>query len=290
MKQKIYEARYIMTNILIIDSNATTAYRLKKIFEDYPINFNSFSSGREAVSRAYKSQDIIIIDVNLSDEDGFNIIDRLNEMNSEAIIVIVTSDNTRRAFVRGIRLGAADYILKPFNDKYIREKILKHINVSNSKTENYREIAEKLIYDHVEDAILNKSELVVGMVAVYNVNNPMQVLNNVPIVNGLFSRIDNLIESNEPNLHSIVYKGESTPHSPNSKIIILDGIKLSEKEFVVADFQEIANETLADSNFGYELEFMSIPYELTDDRGIIDVLSSKLEQNIELLDSDSADN
>lgn len=175
-----------MTNILVVDSNANTGFRLKKIFEGHEIGFTNVSSANEAITRLHKNYDIIIIDINLGPDDGFEVIKRIQEHNSTSTVIITTSTNTRRAFVRGIRLGASDYILKPYEDTYIKGKILKHIKDIESNVPKNTAVVEGMIYKHVEKAIKSKSELLVGMIVVYSISNPMQQIIRAPLIKGLF--------------------------------------------------------------------------------------------------------
>ena len=127
-----------MTHIMVIDINATTSYRIKKLVENIPVEVISVSTVFEAINRANSLQvslDIIIIDVNLGSEDGYDLITKLKEINENLMVIIATSLNTRKSFVRAIRVGANDYVLKPFDDDYMKTKLLSHIqSIDQSKS------------------------------------------------------------------------------------------------------------------------------------------------------------
>lgn len=268
-----------MTNILVVDSNANTGFRLKKVFEGHNIRFTNVSSASEAITRLHKNFDIIIIDINLGPDDGFEVIKRIQEYNSSSTVIITTSTNTRKAFVRGIRLGASDYILKPYEDTYIKGKILKHIKEIEINTPKNTVAVENIIYKHVEKSIKSKTEMLVGLVVVYSISNPTQIITKAPIIKGLFSRLEKTAFSVNFLSDSMKYSGESVPYGVNSKVYILDGIKLSDKENVVEIFKKIAKEMLNSCEYGFELEFMSLPYELHPDERILETLSKKIELN-----------
>lgn len=269
-----------MTSILVIDSNANTGFRLKKVFEGHQINITNVSSANEAITRLHKHYDIIIIDINLGPDDGFEVIKRIQEHNSASTVIITTSTNTRRAFVRGIRLGASDYILKPYEDTYIKGKILKHIKEIEVSTPKNTATVENIIYKHVEKSIKNKTEMLVGLVVVYSISNPTQIITKAPIIKGLFSKLEKTALSVDFLSDSNKYNGESVSYGVNGKIYILDGIKLSDKENVIKVFKTIAKEMLNSSEYGFELEFMSLPHELNPEERILETLSKKIELNI----------
>lgn len=269
-----------MTKILVVDSNANTGFRIKKIFENYQIKFSMASSSSEAISKLHKQFDMIIVDINLGSEDGFDVIQKIHENNSSALVVIVTSTNTRKAFVRGIRLGAVDYILKPFEDTYIKGKILKHIKDTETPSPKSPAAIESIIYKHIEKSVKSKNDLLVGMVVVYSVANPTQIVVKSPIVKGFFSRLDKAVYASELTNDSTKYIGETIDTGINGKLIILDALKLSEKENVVSEVKKMAVEMLENSDFGFEMEFLSLPHELRPDERVLETLTRKIEENI----------
>lgn len=270
-----------MTNILIIDSNAAIGFRIKKIFEEYPIHLSSVSSEQDIVNKIHRHYDIIIIDVNMRNDDGFEIIQKINEINPGAMIVIVTSMNTRKAFVRGIRLGASDYILKPFSDEYIQNKLIKHVKEIEKNIHRSRINVEDVIYRHIEQSIKNNFSILVGLIVVYNKKNPTQIVSNVPLIHGMFSKFEWLLHEKNIPERSFEYTGETVQHATNAQVVILDKLELSDKEYVVSDFKKIANGCLQNSDFNYELEFISLPHEVNPNQKILSVLTERIEKNIE---------
>ncbi|MDO4799585.1 MAG: response regulator [Bacillota bacterium] len=266
-----------MTNVLVIDTNATTGYRIKKMFDGYPVEVTSVTSGRDALSRLHKGHDIILIDINLGMDDGFDIIQRINEVSVGSLIIIVTSINTRKAFVRGIRLGASDYILKPFEDDYVRAKLLGHIKKFDRGP---RGNVDEFIYRHIQRATREHSELLVGLLVVYNKNNPLQNVAKMPIVKGLFARLVNLVKQEQNGDRSFYYRGDAISQGNNGELFVVENGKLSDKEFVIRDFKRISQEILSKSDFQYEIEFLSVPHEVGINDKILGVLTKRIEENI----------
>ncbi len=269
-----------MTKILVVDSNANTGFRIKKIFENYQIKFSMASTSNEAIGKLHKQFDIIIVDINLGSDDGFDVIQKIHENNSSALVIIVTSTNTRKAFVRGIRLGAVDYILKPFEDTYIKGKILKHIKDSETSATKSPAAIESVIYKHIEKSVKTKNDMLVGMVVVYSISNPTQIVVKSPLIKGFFAKLDKAVYASELIPDSNKYIGETVDSGLNGKIIILDAVKLSEKENVVSEVKKMAVEMLGNSEFGFEMEFLSLPHELKPDERVLETLTRKIEENI----------
>lgn len=71
--------------------------------------------GKEGVEMAEtKSPDVIIVDLGLPDIDGFNVVKEVRSF-SDTPILIVTARDDEMSKVKGLELGADDYIVKPFS-------------------------------------------------------------------------------------------------------------------------------------------------------------------------------
>ena len=76
--------------------------------------------------------DLIILDINLPDGNGFDFLRKLRQ-NSDVPVIILTANDLETDEVTGLELGADDYITKPFSLMVLRariDKVLKKINSS----------------------------------------------------------------------------------------------------------------------------------------------------------------
>jgi two-component system KDP operon response regulator KdpE len=77
--------------------------------------FLSTPSGEEGVTEVQEQRpDIVILDVGLPDIDGFEVLRRVREF-SEVPVVILTARHDDVDKVRGLEMGADDYVTKPFS-------------------------------------------------------------------------------------------------------------------------------------------------------------------------------
>lgn len=67
--------------------------------------------------------DVIVLDIMLPDFDGFEICMRLREMDPEVVIVFLTARGQDLDKIKGLELGADDYIVKPFNPLELTARI-----------------------------------------------------------------------------------------------------------------------------------------------------------------------
>lgn len=79
---------------------------------------------REAVDRvAVYEYDLVILDLGLPDGDGLEVISKLREKEAETAILILTAHDSIDAKVKGLNMGADDYITKPFHKAELNARI-----------------------------------------------------------------------------------------------------------------------------------------------------------------------
>ncbi|EPY2278256.1 response regulator [Clostridium sporogenes] len=127
-----------MQNIIILDDMSYMRYRVKDLLEEKDIKVYEASTSFEFFNKFYEKKDnidLIILEVGLTREDGFEVVEKIREKNVDIPIVILTKVNTRDAFAKVIREGISDYILKPFDNKVLLDRIVKTIKESKGSKE-----------------------------------------------------------------------------------------------------------------------------------------------------------
>jgi DNA-binding NtrC family response regulator len=72
-------------------------------------------SGREGLTMLEKSSfDLILLDLNLPSEDGLFILAEIKDIDPEAVVVMISGHGSIETAVQAIKLGAFDFIAKPF--------------------------------------------------------------------------------------------------------------------------------------------------------------------------------
>ena len=80
-------------------------------------------TGTDALRRFYDDHpDLVILDVSLPGLDGWQIIERIREF-SRIPILLVTARSSETDKIRGLKLGADDYIHKPFSQRLLIERV-----------------------------------------------------------------------------------------------------------------------------------------------------------------------
>lgn len=112
-------------NILIIEDNATILKGLVYLFETNDYNVKSVTNVKETVEYLSNfTPDIIILDIMLPDGNGFNLFNNhIKEKNIPTIFLTAKDDEDD--IVKGLRIGADDYITKPFSAKELLARVSK---------------------------------------------------------------------------------------------------------------------------------------------------------------------
>ncbi|MBM7833378.1 response regulator transcription factor [Clostridium sardiniense] len=110
--------------ILIIEDNKELAYNIKEGLENLKFSVDVANLGLDGEEKAFvNSYNIILLDLNLPDKDGLEILEYLRSNKINTPIIIVTARDEVKELARGLDLGADDYIVKPFQLLELRARI-----------------------------------------------------------------------------------------------------------------------------------------------------------------------
>ena len=112
--------------ILVCDDEEGIRESLKLILEkDYDIFFAE--SGDEAIEKSKTNKaDIVILDIKMPKKDGLETLKELKKLNPSSKVIIATGYKSADIAQEAMRLGASDYIVKPFNRDNITKLVQKH--------------------------------------------------------------------------------------------------------------------------------------------------------------------
>ncbi len=110
-----------MKKILAVDDNEIERGQLETMLENargYEVH--SAGTGRSALEQAERcAVDAVILDLRLPDMDGLEILQKLKALKPELPVIMLTGFADIRTSVQAIRMGAADYLTKPFEDTHL---------------------------------------------------------------------------------------------------------------------------------------------------------------------------
>lgn len=130
-----------MYNILVIDDDIILNKGINKALKAEDRNLESLYNLESAYDALKcKTYDLIVLDLNLSDGNGFEFLKKLRE-SSDTKVLILTVNDLDQDIVNGFELGADDYMTKPFSVDVLRARVNNQLKkIKKKSNENIFEI------------------------------------------------------------------------------------------------------------------------------------------------------
>jgi DNA-binding response OmpR family regulator len=113
--------------IALVDDSSPFALLVKQIFED-SYHVDTYSSATEFMSLISRiaGYHLIILDINMPGMDGLEALQRLkgHETTRNIPILLLTGDSRKDTVLKGMKLGAADYMVKPIDPVLLEERVI----------------------------------------------------------------------------------------------------------------------------------------------------------------------
>ena len=117
-----------MKKIILIEDDENLSRGIESYLSKNDFEVETCKNFEEARIKINNSFDLAILDINLPDRDGINLLKTLRENNVRVIITTVKNDE--KFIVRALDSGADDYITKPFKLSILRARIDKTLRTA----------------------------------------------------------------------------------------------------------------------------------------------------------------
>ncbi|HEX8949601.1 MAG TPA: response regulator, partial [Dissulfurispiraceae bacterium] len=124
------------TKILVVDDEKFITWSLKQHLEKEDYEVFTSESGEEGFE-LFKTEvpDIVILDIHLTGISGLETLELIKKVNKDAIVIIITAHGDIETAVSAIKLGAYDFVEKPFDLNRISVLIKKAVETISLKRE-----------------------------------------------------------------------------------------------------------------------------------------------------------
>lgn len=145
------------------------------------------ASGKQAIDKIRKQHpDLILLDINLPDINGFEVIERLKQEGEKAKIIIITGYDTFEFAKKAISYGVTDYILKPV----MAAELINVIRRVSARTREEKK--EKMAFQQLTDDICR----LIPLVDAETLKNNQQLAPEQESKRGLIRKIKQFVEEN----------------------------------------------------------------------------------------------
>ena len=110
------------SKLLLIDDEADVQYSFRRIFGSPDLEIETASSGEDGLKIIPKFKpDLVLMDVRMGGMTGLETLRRIRESDKKLLVILMTAYGTTQTAIEAMKLGAYDYLLKPFDVPKIKE-------------------------------------------------------------------------------------------------------------------------------------------------------------------------
>jgi len=220
-----------MERILIIDDNQSTIDALTQVITEKKLNVLTAANAEEGYQQ-YKQHpaDLIITDMKLPGESGIDLLRRIREDDDSVPVIVISAFGTVQSAVEAVKLGAFDFIAKPFSVEEIEIKIEKALTTRRLALTN------RLL--SLENAYL-REEIGADFSEIVGNSEPMQAV---------FRMIQKVAPTNSP----VLISGESGTGKELVARAIHQNSPRKNKPFIKVNCASLAPGVLESELFGHE--------------------------------------
>jgi len=191
-------------HVLVVDDEVAITDLITEVLSIAGYQVTTSSDGLEALNQIRRSKfDLILLDVNLPKVDGFAALEKIREGAPTQPIIMISARIDKDDVTRGLRLGADDYVRKPFS---VEELVLRIENLLKRDGQNLPEIiscgpitlndSKHLVTFNDEEVALSPTEFNLLFVLLQNQNRVLSKEKLLDIVWGLsFETTTNVVDT-----------------------------------------------------------------------------------------------
>lgn len=145
--------------ILITEDDYAIMLGLKYYLEEENFKVLEAKTGIEAINQVMNNHiDLILLDINLPDIDGFGVLKRVKKI-KDIPIIFLSANDLELSIVNGLDMGADDYITKPFKAKELLSRIKTVLRRKGTVKDNIIDL-ENIQIDVNQAKVLKNKEVV----------------------------------------------------------------------------------------------------------------------------------
>ncbi|ADW19430.1 response regulator receiver modulated metal dependent phosphohydrolase [Desulfobulbus propionicus DSM 2032] len=138
--------------ILVADDDSLVRLAIQKILLFFDHEVTAVESGRQVLECVNDEFDVIVLDINMPDMDGFETLERLNRQQVDIPVLFLTGAGSMDYAVKAIHLGAYDFLTKPIADIE-----LFHVKVKQAVEKRHFLLQEKAYKKNLEREVEAKT-------------------------------------------------------------------------------------------------------------------------------------
>ncbi len=119
-------------NILLGEDDPNLSFLIKEKLEQEGYEVTHAADGNKVLASFSEQIDLCLLDVMMPNQDGFELTQQIRQINQKIPIILLTARSLQEDIIKGLQLGADDYITKPFSMKELLLRIQVFLRRSNT--------------------------------------------------------------------------------------------------------------------------------------------------------------
>lgn len=139
-----------MNKLLLIDDEADVQYSFRRIFQAPDVAITTADSGEQGLELIPRLKpDLVIMDVRMGGISGLETLRRLRQIDARLPVIMMTAYGTTQTAIEAMKLGAYDYLLKPFDVPKLKQIVLAALKAAQDmkRVVSYQPLLESEDYD-----------------------------------------------------------------------------------------------------------------------------------------------
>ncbi len=144
--------------LLLIDDEADVHYSFKRLLEKEPIEILTADSPESGLKLAKaENPDLIVTDIRMGNRNGLDGLRELRLHNPKQIVIVMTAYGTSQTAIEAMKLGAYDYILKPFDIPLLKALIARALQAALTQKTEVTTFPTKLSAEELRQTIIGNA-------------------------------------------------------------------------------------------------------------------------------------
>lgn len=154
--------------VLIVEDEGLIRWSLRQKFEERGYRVTEAETGKLAMEALDGGMfDLIMLDYKLPDMTGLDILRRIRSEDNDSVVIMMTAYSTIENAVEAIKMGAFDYITKPFQMDHLLFTVDKALETTKLRRE-VRELRRHLEHEYGTDKIIGKDPSILKLLDMIN--------------------------------------------------------------------------------------------------------------------------
>ncbi|MEN6558022.1 MAG: response regulator, partial [Thermoguttaceae bacterium] len=120
-----------MAKLLVIDDEPSIHFSIEQVLADQSLEVFGAETAADGLRlAAEESPDVILLDIRLGDRSGLDVFHDLRRLDPRCLIIFITGHGTTDTAIEAMKLGAYDYLVKPFDVASLRQTVGQALAIS----------------------------------------------------------------------------------------------------------------------------------------------------------------